>query len=400
MRTELLRLGDARIAEAVGDRNQRGRCRCRAGRTAEHGTVRTQQVVILAVAAQIDPAVGLIRAVATHAMPIQNRLDQPFVPQQPIAAPGRRGRSLGRLQQGQRRPQLDRRRLALTFVTAAATSRLAMLQTDERAHPPQFHESFVQQLKINGRIGRHVERRRPVLMYRDRTDHPYRRPARITELFLVRRIGEVGRHAALGIQRPADVLRDAQITSRAARNPVEPFVHVRHVTDRLASLAVLRQFRQTVRHRAGRDGHRMDARQQHVAVDQFAVAVDIDQIDGQAVAVDAAQSRTLRPRVGVGHQEAVLGQRARGGVQTALVADAALSGRCSGHRSLLQPYAGCDHRNRLGRVHADARVDQHHRPVGERMMTGRDGDQFATARNGPRRTQGQRRFHVLLEQGV
>ena len=232
-----------------------------------------------------------------------------------------------------------------------------------------------------------------------RADHAHGRPAREVHPLPSRGAGDVVHGAALRVERPADVLRDADVLHAAPRHAGHAVVDVGHVAggDALILGACVGQHGRP-RALAQRDGE--GAREQQVAVDQLAAAVGVDEVEGEAVGVDAAGRGALGPRVRVRHEEAGLAERPGGVVEAAAVAHAAARHRLPRHSAFLHADAGRDDGDAGVVVGALPRIDEHHGAVGERVVACGDGHELRAVGHRACVAQGAGGAHVVLEERV
>ena len=70
-------------------------------------------------------------------------------------------------------------------------------------------------------------------------------------------------------------------------------------------------------------------------------------------------------------------------VQASAIGNATFGDRVSGHRPLLRERVGSDDLNRVGAADPAAGIDNHHRPIGKRVVPRGDRDQLGTAGDRP-----------------
>ena len=307
---EFLELRDGGAAEAVGDADERLAGLRRAPAVAEERAEGLDEAVLGAGGGEVEAGLRLVARVAADAAAVEDGLDEPLVAEEFLVTPRRRGRDVGLAQNGTAGGGEGGGGALLGLVAASAAAPLAGQEGDVAAHAAELHVARVEGLEVDGRVDGHGEVGRAVGLDRHRAEHAHGRPGPEAELPRPRVPWEPSHRADLAVEGPADPLEDADVLHGAPGDAVEAVVDVGHVADGAFDLGL--DVGHDGRPRPLADGDGRHAREDGVAVNELLVAVDVEQVDGEARGGAGAA-------VGVGGEEAALGERPRGLVDAAAV---------------------------------------------------------------------------------
>ena len=217
----------------------------------------------------------------------------------------------GRSQHGERGLAGGRRRIAV-LVAAGTRERLARHRVGEGAHRLHGSAAGVERLKEQRQAGRHAEVSRAVRFHRHRAENKLAR--------VFRRDAEHGIvHLRLDLRHHRD---EPELLYRTARDAIEAVVNILHQHLGLLRAVGRGHCRLSRRLRSRRDGHRRDAGNLGVAVEQFLVAEGVEQVKAHGVARVLFVGRAaMRGQllIGPADEEVFLGQRPGVGVVVAAV---------------------------------------------------------------------------------